>query len=162
MDLILWRHADAESGDNLDDRERRLTGKGRKRAASMAAWLDRQLPESARIITSPARRAMETAEALASRSGRKLMVDERLSVGADPVVLLHVAGWPASKHPVVLVGHQPTLGQLTSFLLFGEEHPFAIRKCSIVWLTNRAREEANEARDAYPVNLRALMCPDLL
>lgn len=162
MDLILWRHADAESGDNIDDRERRLTGKGRKRAASMAAWLDRQLPDSARIITSPARRAVETADALASRSGRKVTVDERLAVGADPIALLHAAGWPESRHPIVLVGHQPTLGQLTSFLLFGEQHPFAIRKASIVWLTNRGREEANEARNAYPVTLRALLCADLL
>ncbi|MGB6053615.1 MAG: histidine phosphatase family protein, partial [Burkholderiaceae bacterium] len=42
MELILWRHADAEPGE--PDLERALTAGGRRQAAKMAAWLDRKLP----------------------------------------------------------------------------------------------------------------------
>jgi phosphohistidine phosphatase len=186
MDLILWRHADAVNGESLDDFARPLTSKGRKRAASMATWLDRHLPESARVLVSPAKRAVETAEALAEHRGRKIHADARLSPGADPALLLAAAGWPDSRHPVVIVGHQPALGRLTSLLLFGAEHHFSIKKAGIVWLTNRGRSAFAEhhdahmpdaARDAhdlremhdereergpYPVALRAMMCPDFL
>ena len=62
MELILWRHADAEEGGT--DLERRLTAKGRKQAARMAEWLRRRLPEKFSVLSSPARRAKETAEAL--------------------------------------------------------------------------------------------------
>ena len=47
MDLILWRHAEAmEALPDGDDMARTLTGRGDKQAARMAAWLDRQLPQS--------------------------------------------------------------------------------------------------------------------
>lgn len=61
MDLILWRHAEAEDWPEDDPQgsrglERSLTPRGEKQAARMANWLDRQLPEGARIVVSPARR----------------------------------------------------------------------------------------------------------
>ena len=50
MDLILWRHAEAIDVEMVgDDMLRSLTGKGEKQAARMAAWLDRQLPEGAKL-----------------------------------------------------------------------------------------------------------------
>ena len=50
MDLILWRHAEAEDvEDGSEDLARALTPRGEKQAARMAAWLDRQLPEGLRI-----------------------------------------------------------------------------------------------------------------
>ena len=72
MDLILWRHAEAEEALQTDldaqfDLARKLTPRGEKQAARMAEWLDRQLPGSARIVVSPARRCEQTALAL----GRK-------------------------------------------------------------------------------------------
>ena len=69
MDLILWRHAHAEShpegdaglqGDALD-LKRRLTDKGERQAKRMADWLDRHLPANTLILVSPARRAQDTA-----------------------------------------------------------------------------------------------------
>ena len=57
MDLILWRHAEAEeAADGGDDLERALTSRGEKQAARMAGWLDRQLPEGLRVLASPAKR----------------------------------------------------------------------------------------------------------
>ena len=65
MDLILWRHAEAIDLDLVgDDMLRTLTPKGEKQAARMAAWLDRQLPEGAKVWASPAVRAEQTAKAL--------------------------------------------------------------------------------------------------
>ena len=65
MDLILWRHAEAEDG--VPDGERALTKKGHKQAAAMAAWLKERLPKRVRILASPATRAQQTAAALEQR-----------------------------------------------------------------------------------------------
>ena len=59
MDLILWRHAEAEDLEETEegcgaDLSRRLTPKGERQALRMAAWLDRQLPEGVRVYCSPA------------------------------------------------------------------------------------------------------------
>jgi len=166
MDLILWRHADALSpDDNESDAARRLTNRGRKQASVMAAWLDRRLPDGAKIITSPAVRAVETAEALTTKYDRKLVVNAIIGINATPASLLIAAGWPDNRYPVVLVGHQPTLGRLAAFLLCGDEQSIAIKKSAIWWLTNRdrAREEINSADNTFsssPVILRAAICAD--
>ena len=62
MDLILWRHAQAEVGE--PDFGRVLTAQGRKQATKMATWLDRSLPSGCRILCSPTARTVQTAEAL--------------------------------------------------------------------------------------------------
>src|SRR5262245_50508609 len=111
MDLILWRHAEAEPGD--DDLDRRLTSKGIKQAARVAAWLERHLPDSCRILVSPARRAQQTAQAL----GRKFKTVDEIAPGASAASVLAAANWPASRESVLIVGHQPTLGEVASLLL---------------------------------------------
>ena len=62
MDLILWRHAEAEDG--TADAGRKLTDKGLKQAQQMAAWLAPRLPQNTRILVSPATRTQQTAAAL--------------------------------------------------------------------------------------------------
>jgi len=64
MDLILWRHAEAEPGE--PDLGRRLTAKGIQQAERMGKWLDRHLPATTRILSSPADRTQQTARALNS------------------------------------------------------------------------------------------------
>ncbi|PVE42103.1 SixA phosphatase family protein [Limnohabitans planktonicus] len=137
MDLILWRHAEAfdpEPGQN--DLERVLTPRGQKHASRMADWLERQLPEGARILSSPAVRAEQTVRALS----RKYKVRDALSPGASVEDLLEAAGWPDAKHAVVLVGHQPSLGLLASRLLQMGDGACPIRKGAVWWLRNRHRE----------------------
>ena len=150
MDLILWRHADAHPGET--DLERALTGKGRRQAASMAVWLEKHLPDSAKILASPAVRSVETASAL----GRKFKIIPELAPGAQVASILAAAGWPDSRQPVVIIGHQPALGRLASLLLFGVEQDLSIRKGAAWWLTNRSRE------DNHITTLRAAICPDYL
>ena len=133
MDLILWRHADAQDGE--PDMDRPLTAKGRKQAERMAAWLNTQLPKGTRILSSPARRTRETADAL----GRDYETDLHLAPGAEAAHLLAAAGWPEASGAVLVVGHQPTLGETASLLLFGETRELSLKKGGVLWLTNRVR-----------------------
>src|SRR5687767_4529319 len=122
MDLILWRHADAEDGD--DDMARALTGKGAKQAARMAAWLDTRLPKSARVIVSPALRAQQTAEPLA----RMAATSNDVAPGVAPAAILKAAGWPRGNGTVVVVGHQPTLGAAAALALTGKPSEWRMKK----------------------------------
>ena len=134
MDLILWRHAEAEPGE--PDLDRRLTAKGVKQAARMAAWFERNLPDRCRILVSPARRAQQTALAL----GRKFRTVDDLAPGASVAAVLAVTNWPDSRETVLVVGHQPTLGEVASLLLAGSESGWAIRKGAAWWLSDRDRD----------------------
>ena len=150
MDLILWRHADAEEGER--DLERKLTAKGRKQAARVAKWLAARLPSRCLVLASPARRARETADALAVR----YKISERLAPGAAPADILEAAGWPSHKGAVIVVGHQPDLGRLAAVLVSGAEAGWPVKKGGLWWLSNRERE--GEAQ----VVVRAVIAPDLL
>ncbi|AXA91467.1 phosphohistidine phosphatase SixA [Massilia sp. YMA4] len=151
MDLILWRHAEAEPGhEGLPDLERALTGKGLKQAKRMGKWLDSQLPENCRILVSPAVRTVQTAEGL----GRKYKTNAELVPGAEPEAILQAAGWPNGRETVLIVGHQPTLGQVASLLLTGEPLDIEMKKASAWWFTQRDADE--------PVVLKAAMSADLV
>ena len=141
MDLILWRHAEAEDWPEDDlqgssDLDRSLTPRGEKQAARIANWLDRQLPEGTRILVSPARRCEQTVLAL----GRKYKIRPELAPGATPAQLLELAQWPLSKSPILVVGHQPTLGQTIAQLLGLQESECPVKKGAVWWLRNRDRE----------------------
>lgn len=150
MDLILWRHAEAEMGEPDDDR--RLTSKGHKQAARMADWLDQVLPNGCKILVSPSMRTRQTAQAL----DRKFKIHPGLAQDATTASLLAAANWPDSREPVVLVGHQPALGQLAALLVSGTEQEWTIRKGNIWWIAQRERD------DVTTPFLRAVMSPDLL
>ena len=137
MDLILWRHAEAiEGASDGDDMTRALTSRGEKQAARMATWLDRQLPDSTRIWVSPARRAEQTALAL----GRKFKFSPGIAPMASVEQLLELVQWPHAKGCVLVVGHQPTLGQTAAQLLGLPGGECAIKKGAIWWLRSRERD----------------------
>jgi phosphohistidine phosphatase len=150
MDLILWRHAEAEAGG--PDLGRRLTRKGVQQAERMAKWLDRKLPATTRVLASPADRAQQTALALK----RKFRVVPDLAPGASPHAVLAAAGWPDAREPVLIVGHQPTLGEIAALVLTGEEAPWSVRKCGVWWLSNRVRGGAST------VVLKVVIAPDFV
>lgn len=150
MDLILWRHA--EAADGVPDLTRPLTARGKKQAQQVGKWLRARLPAHTRILVSPARRALQTAQALTE----EFAVVRELAPGADAAALLAAAGWPESKSAVLIVGHQPALGLVASMLIAGEPMPWSIKKGAIWWISRRAR--GNQFR----VMLRAVMSPDLL
>src|SRR3989442_12300969 len=98
MELILWRHADAEDG--ADDMARRLTPAGEKQAAAMAQWRRAHLPAQYTVLASPALRAQQTAAAL----GASIVTDKARAPGASPPTI----GKAAQNHKgQVLMGvHQ--------------------------------------------------------
>lgn len=158
MNLILWRHADAE---NLPaslalsaqaDLARELTDRGRKQAEKAAQWLRPRLPDDALILTSPAVRAVQTAQALSPTP--RIVRD--LAPGANAVTLLGAIDWPGTAQTIVLVGHQPALGQLAALLLSGQEAYWTIKKGGIWWLASRRREDESQ------VVVRAVVNPDLV
>lgn len=133
MDLILWRHADAEDGER--DLERRLTKKGRDQAARVGTWLNAHLPPATSVLASPAERALETARA----AGRPFKSVAALAPGASVAAVLSAAQWPNARDPVLIVGHQPTLGGVVSFLIAGHEDYWTVGKGAVWWLSNRDR-----------------------
>jgi phosphohistidine phosphatase len=150
MDLILWRHAEAEDG--VPDGERALTKKGHKQAAAMAAWLSERLPKRARILVSPATRAQQTAAALE----HPFTTSREVGVGASATDVVEAAGWPDAGGTVVIVGHQPTLGRVAALLATGDEADWAIKKGALWWFTHRVRDGDGQ------VVLRAVIGPDLV
>ena len=159
MELILWRHADAGDSvaDPLEDLERRLTDRGRRQASRVARWLESRLPDRCVAYSSPAPRARETAEAL----GVKVRVDERLAPGASGETVLQVAGWPGKDGSdgknghVLIIGHQPSLGEAFGLALSGQAARWTLRKGSLVWLVSRTTGGESS------VYLRAAIGPEL-
>ncbi|WP_395699211.1 SixA phosphatase family protein [Aquabacterium sp.] len=141
MDLILWRHAEARDvTEGEDDLQRPLTLRGQKQAQRMAEWLNRFLPASTRVLVSPALRTRQTADAL----GRKYRLIESLAPGAGSSQLLTAARWPDSREPVLVVGHQPTLGQTAAYLMAGadalQSPAWGVKKGAVWWLRHRVRD----------------------
>jgi phosphohistidine phosphatase len=153
MDLILWRHAEAEvAAAGQDDLQRALTHKGERQARRMAAWLNQRLPATTRVLVSPALRCRQTAEAL----GREMRIVPALAPDAAAAALIEAARWPRSSEPVLICGHQPTLGQLAAQLLAGVEQDWAVKKGAVWWLRWRQRDGEPE------VTLHAVQGPDTL
>jgi phosphohistidine phosphatase len=150
MELVLWRHADAEPG--FPDLERRLTDKGRRQAARIAKWLHARMEGEWDVLSSPAARARETADAL----GRDYEVRLTLGPLATEDALLRESGWPDSDRSVIVVGHQPTLGRVAARLLAGRVGDLSIKKGSILWFSTRFDDEAREGATI----LRAVISPD--
>lgn len=150
MDLILWRHAEAEDG--FPDQTRKLTGKGEKQAAKMALWLNAHLPDEVRILVSPTMRTQQTAAALM----RDSVLVKEVGLGASVATVLGAAGWPDARGAVVVVGHQPTLGEVAAYLLGNTQESWNVKKGAVWWFSNRHR------LDTPQTVLKAVMSPELL
>lgn len=150
MDLILWRHAEAVEG--VPDLGRALTEKGRRQAERMAHFLSGRLPKNTRILVSPALRAQQTAAALT----RHFITAPDLGVHATPQKILAAAGWPKAGGAVLLVGHQPWLGELAALLMTDHAAYWSIKKGAVWWFSRRERE------GDYQTVLRLAIAPDQL
>jgi phosphohistidine phosphatase len=140
MDLILWRHADAEDG--ADDLARKLTAKGEAQAAKVGAWLRKHLPKDAVLVSSPAVRAQQTAKVL----GVPIITDKSIAPGASPAAIVKAA--EKHKGTVILVGHQPDFGRALAHVVAGKEADWAIEKGGLWWLAGKT--------------VKAVISPDLL
>jgi phosphohistidine phosphatase len=152
MDLILWRHAQAVEG--VPDLERALTPRGEKDAARVGGWLRERIPPgSAIVLCSPARRTRQTADAL----GIGYTVIDALAPGATAQSAIAATGWPdRGDATVIVVGHNPWIGEAVAQLVSGVARPWPMRKGAFWWLSWRAGRGAGE------VLVRAAMSPELL
>ena len=135
--IMLWRHADALliGGNIRDDLSRPLSKKGLKQAKLMAAWLERHIPKDTIIISSKALRSQQTAVALTN--------DFILSSGINPGTSLEkvletihsLSDGNHSASNLMIVGHQPWLGQLAAYLFNPETtaQSLGIKKAALWW-----------------------------
>jgi phosphohistidine phosphatase len=135
MELILWRHADAEDPGPRGDFARELTKKGRKQAERMAEWLRPRLEGEWTILSSPAARAVQTVTPL----DRPYEIRPALDPSSSADAVLRESGWPDAER-VIVVGHQPTLGEIAAILMGGERGDIAVRKGAIWWFATRERD----------------------
>lgn len=151
VELILWRHAEAEEAGPKGDLARNLTKKGRKQAERMAEWLRPRLEGKWRVIASPAARAIQTVA--------PLELDYEVVPGIDPTRsaadLLREVDWPRGDR-VVAVGHNPTFGEAAARLLGGAQSEVAFRKGALWWFATRERGGELETV------LKAVMAPEML
>lgn len=150
MELILWRHAEAHDGS--PDMERELTGKGQKQAEKMATFLRSRLPEDTRVLVSPARRTQQTALALT----KHFSTEPCIGPGASAQEILDIIGWPDAEGVVMVVGHQPSLGQIAAMLLANSRSGFSVKKGAVWWLSRHSSE------GDYQTNLRLAIAPESL
>ena len=157
MDIILWRHAEAEDLA-ASDLARPLTKRGERQAARMARWLVPRLGKPSRtvdewrVVASPALRAQQTAAALG------MTVDTVAAIAPDAPVdaILHAANWPHGDCNIIVVGHQPTLGMVAARLVNGANGYFTVKKGAIWWLRISPQQGDTQAV------VVAMMTPDLV
>jgi len=134
MDLILWRHAEAEEGS--PDSARKLTAHGREQARRIAAWLRPRLPRRCEVLVSPAVRAQQTALAL----GVPFLTSPAVGPDAAAAAVIAAVDWPARSRTTMIVGHQPTLGRVAATLLSDAQADWDIGKGALWWLRHSRGE----------------------
>ncbi|WP_193074217.1 phosphohistidine phosphatase SixA [Pseudomonas sp. FME51] len=117
MRVWILRHGQAEPSA-ASDAERRLTDAGRGEVAGMAEQLAGHALEA--IIASPYRRAQQTAELMRQQLGvrRSIITVDWLTPDSDPLAVLDELA-DRVEGEVLLVSHQPLVGQLLSLLVDG-------------------------------------------
>ena len=119
-ELLLLRHGKSDWDAGTDDINRPLKDRGKRGAQRIGVWLAQQQLLPDRVISSPAERALVTAQKCCKVMGigaADIAQDKRI-YQADPAELLQVlADCPASAKRVMLVGHNPGLEHLLELLV---------------------------------------------
>lgn len=134
MQLYILRHADADTQATTDT-ERRLSEKGEQQAQRIARFCAKHDLKPGVILTSPVRRAHETAKFVAERLRVEMVTVPWLACGAEPAIVLTELAGRRQSAAVMLVGHEPDLSSLISHLLgMKESHSIVVRKASLTAL----------------------------
>ena len=134
MLLYLLRHADANTVAETDD-ARFLSDKGLAQAMKVARFCEAHDVRPAVLITSPVRRAHETATAVSNLLGVELIVARWLACGMSPETAIDQLRDYAKFPSVMIVGHEPDFSLLCAHLLGLPNHAHLnIRKASLTLL----------------------------
>ena len=119
-EIMLMRHAKSNHPAGLVDRDRPLSGRGKRSAIAIGRAIAEFDAEPDIILTSPARRAADTA-ALAQDGGGWsvpiLDIEELYGSGVGGV--LDVLAIHATPHRILIVGHEPTWSATVSTIIGG-------------------------------------------
>jgi len=119
-ELLLLRHGKSDWGKDVEDFDRPLKDRGKRAAQRVGSWLLEQGLIPDQIISSPAERAVTTAEKCAKAMGRSasgIQRDQRIYESGVAQLCQVLQGLPADNRRVMLVGHNPSLEQLLRHLL---------------------------------------------
>lgn len=153
MELILWRHAEAEEGS--PDLSRSLSRKGQEQAKMMAKWLKPKLPKNSQLWTSEALRSQQTAVALSSRYHTEARLNPDVAY-QEVIQWLYESRW---QEPLLVVGHQPWIGRVCAHLMGNrqvKEMDWSFKKGAVWWFEMKPDCEGVRAK------LRVVMPPSLL
>jgi len=155
MELVLWRHAEAED-EASSDMTRNLTARGLQQAHKMADWFSGQIGHKWSewvVLASPANRTQQTAGALA----QPFLTVRLIAPDAPAEAVMAAAGWPrgiAGRTKVLVVGHQPTLGMVAAHLIDGSAGYISVKKGAMWWFETRQRDGNQQTV------LKAMVTPD--
>jgi phosphohistidine phosphatase len=163
MQVLIIRHAKAEKRSllGLRDAARALTDEGRRDMRKVARGIEALVPDLSVLATSPLVRAVQTAE-IVTRRYRKLKAVEcaALAPGRGPKAALEWLGKQPGEATVGLVGHEPDLGELASWLLAGGEQSFMpLKKAGACLIEFDATPDPGQGRLLWlltPAQLRRL------
>ena len=119
-ELLLLRHGKSDWSINASDFDRPLKKRGTRNAKQIGVWLSEQQLQPDLVISSPANRALSTAEIAVSNMKlptSSIQTDNRI-YGADlDDLLLILSEIPSTTHRVMLVGHNPDLEELVEYFI---------------------------------------------
>ncbi len=154
MRIFLLRHGEAEPADSAErDEERALTDKGAKRLRKAGRGFRRLDIFPDRILSSPLKRALQTAEIVADELGFTGQIEavEELAPSAEPEDLISVLRDMSDVNQILLVGHQPFLGELAAALIGAPGGRIALKKGGL------ARVDVEDWNADPPGRLRYLL-----
>ena len=163
MLLVLFRHGPAGTADPArgpEDAKRPLTPRGVEKTRRAALGLHRILDTEPHIFSSPLVRAKETADLLAASYLPMLHVEIMDAlVPGQPLEEVMARIVEVGNSPVVLVGHEPSLGHLAGLLVTGRQMTLPLKKagaCAIDLSGKVAPGQGDLNWFATPRMLRAL------
>jgi len=161
MNLYLIRHAIAvdEGTAELEDSQRPLTDKGRKKMRQIARGLHALGVEFDLILSSPYLRSQETAEVLADvfKMKKKLIFSESLLPESEPEKVIAEINESHAVDSIALVGHEPHLSSLIGLLTGGNVNiDVTLKKGGVCHLS------ADDLHHAHRATLEWLLTPGIL
>lgn len=154
MQLYVIRHAAAEDpGPGVDDTARELTDAGRTKLRQAVRGLRALDIRFERLLTSPWKRALQTARQLEPIAATPPLTTDLLTQPPRAELLALIA---ERNETTAVVGHEPWLGELAAWLAFGDTRhgdALLIKKCGVLWLEGTAVPGGMQIRAAIPPRL---------
>jgi phosphohistidine phosphatase len=158
MQLFVIRHGVAhDPAPGLDDAARALTAAGKAKLRRVVRGLGALDLQFDRVLTSPWKRAMQTARLLAPIATGEPVTTALLTRRPSAELLALIA---ERSGPTAVVGHEPWLGELVAWLAFGDTRhgdALLIKKSGVLWLEGTTVPGGMQIRAVIPPRLlRAL------